>query len=97
MADFLQQCQHAAQHVRDLGLKSEDDMAIWEYALKHEFIVISKDRDFFDFACRHGDTGKLVWIRLGNCRNASLLATFEKFLPQILNSLADGSRIVELR
>lgn len=86
-----------ARHVRDLGLKSDDDITIWKYALKHEFVVISKDRGFFDFACRHGDTGKLVWIRLGNCRNAPLLETFEKFLPQILNSLADGGRIVELR
>jgi predicted nuclease of predicted toxin-antitoxin system len=80
-----------------LNLKSETDTVIWNYALGHDFIVISKDRDFFDFACRHGDTGKLVWVRLGNCRNAPLLAAFENFLPQILTSLVDGSRIVELR
>ncbi len=97
LAEFFRRYGHTANHVRELRLKSEMDIAIWEYALKNDLIVVSKDRDFFDFACRPGDEGKLVWVRLGNCRTAPLLTTFEKFLPQIVNSFADGNRIIELR
>jgi len=36
-------------------------------------------------------------VRIGNCRKAQLLAAFEKILPSLLQSLAAGNRIVEVR
>lgn len=96
LAEFLRALGHEARHVRELGLKAEDDLTIWGQVEKG-FILISKDQDFFNLACRPGESGRLIWVRLGNCRNQPLLDAFEKFLPQILKSLADGSRIIEIR
>jgi predicted nuclease of predicted toxin-antitoxin system len=96
LAELLRNTGHEAKHVRELGLKSDDDLTIWKHATEHNYIVISKDQDFFYLACRSGDEGRLVWVRLGNCRNQPLLDKFERNLPQILNSFAEGSRIVEL-
>ena len=97
LAEHLRKLGHEAQHVRELGLKSEADFAIWNYAALHDLVLISKDLDFFELASRPGESGRLIWVRLGNCRNQPLLRTFETFLPQILEQLAEGSRIIEIR
>jgi predicted nuclease of predicted toxin-antitoxin system len=33
-------------HVREVGLRDEDDSVIWEYAKLHGFAIVSKDSDF---------------------------------------------------
>ena len=43
-----------------------------------------------------GDTGRLLWVRMGNCRTAALLARFESAWPGIEQSFASGHRIVLL-
>lgn len=97
LAEFLRGLGHDSRHVRELGLKSDDDLAIWKFAAANDLILISKDQDFFDLASRPNEGGKLIWVRLGNCRNQPLLQAFEKFLPQILQSLDQDSRIIEIR
>ena len=58
---------------------------------------VSKDEDFFILAMRVDDSGRLLWLRIGNCRTAALIASFEKSLPAILDAFQSGQRIVELR
>jgi predicted nuclease of predicted toxin-antitoxin system len=68
-------------HVRDCGLKGQSDQAVWEYALAHQFTLISKDGDFYQRSLLLGAPPKLVWLCLGNCtRNQllNLLLTHEK-------------------
>ena len=84
-------------HVMDLGLGSATDSVIWRYAHQHELIVISKDEDFLYLAMRPEDKARLVWVRLGNCRNQVLLATFERSWPRIEALLNAGDRVIELR
>ena len=86
-----------AVHVLDLSLDSASDTAIWTRALAEARIVVSKDEDFFHLANRFGDTGCLLWVRMGNCRTAVLLARFAAEWPVLQQSFASGQRIVELR
>lgn len=75
-------------HVRLLGMTTDDDEAIWNYARRNGFAIVSKDSDFYHRSMRFGPPPKVVWIRLGNCateqvalllrvRHAELLA-FER-------------------
>ena len=63
-------------HVLNPGLDALADTGIWVRAAAENRIVVSKDEDFFHLANRDGDTGRLSWVRIGNCRNAALLARF---------------------
>ena len=54
-------------HVRDVGLKSASDLAVWEYARANGFAVVSKDWDFQQLSFVRGAPPKVVWIRRGNC------------------------------
>lgn len=97
LAEHLRKLGHEARHVRELDLKSEDDSVIWKHAVAHDLVLVSKDQDFFELASRPGESGRLIWVRLGNCRNQPLLHAFENVLPQIMERFAEGSRIIEIR
>jgi len=38
-------------HVREVGLRDADDLAIWQYAKAHGYAIVSKDSDFNNEAC----------------------------------------------
>ena len=97
LAEHLRKLGHEARHVRELGLKSEADFAIWNYAALHDLVLISKDLDFFELASRPGESGRLIWVRLGNCRKQVLLDAFERALPAIVKALEEGHRVIEVR
>ncbi len=54
-------------HVRDLGLKSSPDRAVWDFAARFGYTVVSKDADFRQRSFLYGYPPKVIWIRLGNC------------------------------
>jgi len=54
-------------HVRDIGMKSADDIEVWEYAKRNNFIIVSKDSDFHQLSFVLGFPPKVIWIRKGNC------------------------------
>ena len=78
-------------------MDEKSDAEIWVFAKSNDFIVVSKDEDFVHLANRFGDTGRLLWVRIGNCRKRHLIARFEQSLSDILLAFDQGSRIVEIR
>jgi predicted nuclease of predicted toxin-antitoxin system len=59
-------------HVRDIGLQSADDDALWTYAGEHGFAILSKDADFHQRSFVLGHPPKVVWVRRGNCATAEI-------------------------
>ena len=59
-------------HVDRVGLGSEPDNEVWEYAKINGFTLISKDSDFYDKSVLYGHPPKVIWIRRGNCSNRQI-------------------------
>ena len=85
------------QHVIDVGLSSASDLDICRYAEAQDRIIISKDEDFLYLARKPKAKIRLLWVRLGNCRTAFLLAAFDRLWPAIESCLKAGDKIVEIR
>jgi predicted nuclease of predicted toxin-antitoxin system len=66
-------------------------------ATKDQAIVISKDEAFEHLANSLGDTGRLLWVRIGNCRKPHLLQRFNASFENAARSFEEGNRIVEIR
>jgi predicted nuclease of predicted toxin-antitoxin system len=47
-------CFPGSAHVDRVGLGSESDSDVWEYAKAHGFILASKDSDFYDKSALYG-------------------------------------------
>lgn len=92
----LAEAGHDAVHVSMIGLDEADDVTVWEWARQETRIVVSKDEDFLYLAHRPSEAGRLLWVRLGNCRRADLIAAFDQSLPVLIAAFEDGQRVVEL-
>jgi predicted nuclease of predicted toxin-antitoxin system len=59
-------------HVRQVGLKSAEDLLVWNYAKSNGLIIISKDADMHQRSFLFGPPPKVVWVRLGNCSTSEI-------------------------
>jgi predicted nuclease of predicted toxin-antitoxin system len=84
-------------HVLEVGLSTSDDPEVWVRAGADDRIVVTKDEDFLLLASRPGDKGRMIWVRLGNCRNATLLSAFDRTREALMDAIASGQRVIELR
>ena len=80
LAAYLRARGHDCPHVLEMSLDEEKDIDLWRLADREDRIPISKDEDFVILANRPGDRGRLIWARLGNCRNVALLKAFDNSL-----------------
>lgn len=75
-------------HVRDVGLASANDDAIWRFAASNARTIVTKDEDFNQRAFLLGPPPKVVWVRVGDattadisrllCNHHSDIAAFER-------------------
>jgi predicted nuclease of predicted toxin-antitoxin system len=84
-----------ATHVRDIGLASTSDDAVWAHARQTAAVVISRDSDFIDIARREGQ-GCAVQLKLGNCTTAELLAWLEPRWASIEARVSGGEIAIEV-
>jgi predicted nuclease of predicted toxin-antitoxin system len=55
-----------AKHVSSVGLNNVDDLAIWNFAKKEGFVIVTFDSDFYDISIINGCPPKIIWLRKGN-------------------------------
>ena len=96
LATLLENFGHRAVHVLDIELSQVDDLAIWAYAAQNGYTIISKDADFADLALLARTEGRLIWVRIGNCRKSVLLEAFKNALKTIERELEAGETLIEL-
>ncbi|MEO6390763.1 MAG: DUF5615 family PIN-like protein [Pyrinomonadaceae bacterium] len=54
-------------HVYRLDLDEASDQAIYDYARREGYLVVTKDSDFCDLCSLRGFPPKVIWICTGNC------------------------------
>src|ERR1700730_11186695 len=80
-----------SQHVRDAGLATATDPAVWAYAAAQGLVIVSKDSDFQHRALLLGHPPKVVWVRLGNCSTSAVAALLRSRHADLLVFAADPS------
>ena len=53
-------------HVKNLALKNVDDNSIWEYAKTNDFVIVSKDADFYQRNLLYADAPKFIYLWIAN-------------------------------
>lgn len=98
LARLLSSRGHKAEHVGDIGMQEAEDTPIWNYALEHEAIVVTKDEDFPHRLSQNPENAPtIVWLRIGNTSRQALLQRFEPLLPQIQALIERGDQLIEVR
>lgn len=61
-------------HVRELGMGGVADSALWDFAQRDGFLLVTKDEDFVTLSVLRGAPPKVVWLNIGNADNSDTLA-----------------------
>ncbi len=96
LAEWIRVKGYEAFAVRELGLRDSEDNAIWTWASREGYIIVTKDRDFANFVLASAGPA-VLWVRIGNTTNPTLFARFDRAWPEVVALLESGNRIVELR
>jgi predicted nuclease of predicted toxin-antitoxin system len=70
-------------HVQQFGLAETADTELLDFALKQDFILVSKDSDFFDPRLIRGRVTKIVWLRRGNCSTQDIEAILRRHVADV--------------
>lgn len=62
LADFFP----ASSHVKAEGLMHRPDDAVWNHALRNDFVIVTKDADFHERSIIEGPPPKVIFLRIGN-------------------------------
>jgi predicted nuclease of predicted toxin-antitoxin system len=96
LARWLQARGHQAEHVLALGMGQTADALIWQHAARTGAVIVTKDEDFAQLTILRPEGVRVVWLRVGNCRTAVLLAVFERLWPEIVRQLDAGAGLIEV-
>jgi predicted nuclease of predicted toxin-antitoxin system len=95
LAEALRSSGCQAVHVADLGLLTATDRQIWGEALSRSAVLVTKDRDFALFRATSRDGPAIVWVRIGNTDNRTLIEQVLRSLPAIIAAVERGETVIE--
>jgi predicted nuclease of predicted toxin-antitoxin system len=78
-------------HVYALGLDEADDREVWDYAQRHDFIIVTKDSDYNELLTLRGFPPKVIWIRRGNCSTNDIEAILRTHAANIKTLTNDST------
>ncbi len=93
----LMRAKHEALHVAACGLLNATDRLIWDFATKSDAAIVTKDADFAARRAQAESGPAVIWLRLGNVPNDTLIKALIAALPEIVTALAAGEGVVEVR
>ncbi len=78
-----------AKQVRELGLENSTDSAIFDYAVKGGFIIVTFDSDFCDINIIKGFHAKVIWLRTGNITTKNIEVILRE-KSDLIHAFSDG-------
>jgi predicted nuclease of predicted toxin-antitoxin system len=75
--------------------RNPSDSQIWEFARKHDLVIVSKDTDFSDRIITNSPPPRVVHLRFGNIRRNEYHALLARRWPQI-ESLIKTNKLVNV-
>ena len=81
---LLQDAFPGSAHVREHGLDRSDDRAIFDFASRNDFTLVSKDKDFRYLVIMLGPPPRFIQIMVGNCSVATIAGLLRERADEIL-------------
>ncbi|MDD2800431.1 MAG: DUF5615 family PIN-like protein [Methylobacter sp.] len=70
---FLQEAFPESTQIALLGMENANDFTIWHYAKDNDFVIVTKDADFYEISSVYGQPPKIIWLKIGNQSKAATI------------------------
>lgn len=61
-----------SQQVKRLGLLGKEDYLVWNYAKKHDFVILTQDDDYSEMSQLLGFPPKVILMKTGNISTSKM-------------------------
>ncbi len=75
--------------VKQAGLINATDREVWDFAKKHDYVIVTQDSDFNDLNSLYGFPPKIIWIRSGNLKTKEILQILTDQAVDVKNFLSN--------
>lgn len=82
------------KHVRDFGLTEAEDWEIWALAASQDYVVVSKDSDFYQRSLIQGAPPKIIWLKVGNNKTSVVASLLRDNVDVVREFVADATKSV---
>ena len=89
-----------SKHVTEIAELSQPsrDVEIWNYAIENDFMVLTKDEDFYKFVLYKNNSPKVILIKLGNLKTNELESILKVRFEEITKFAGNKEyKILEIR
>jgi predicted nuclease of predicted toxin-antitoxin system len=77
-------------HVRLLGAGGSTDLTVWQLALEHKCVLVTRDEDFHRLSVLRGSPPKVIWLRIGNCATEDVVTLMRRRADDIRRFGSEG-------
>jgi predicted nuclease of predicted toxin-antitoxin system len=84
---FIQELYPSSIQVALVGLEQANDKIIRQYAIEHDFVIVTKDADFYEMNLLYGQPPKIIWLKMGNQSKAATIKTLQIHAEAIEHAL----------
>ena len=78
-----------SKHVSHVGLSNSEDIDIWQFAQKENYVIVTFDSDYYDISLINGCPPKVIWLRTGNLTTDEI-KTIIVANAKIINDFSDN-------
>ena len=94
---FIQGLYPNSTQIALVGLEQSDDKTIRQYAIDNDFVIVTKDADYYDMTVLYGQPPKIIWLKTGNQSKAATIKTLQDNQQAIENALMmDDKACIEI-
>lgn len=90
LVELLTEKYPESKHIKTLSMERSSDRDIWEYALKHNFVIVTRDSDFHEWVTLLGYPPKVIWLKCGNCPTERIFGLLSKNFERIQTFESDS-------
>jgi predicted nuclease of predicted toxin-antitoxin system len=86
-----------SQHINTLNLERSQDIQIWEFAKRENFVIVTQDSDFNDIVALKNFPPYVIWLRTGNARVSEIEYVLRHNYSRIIEIIESGKQgIIEI-
>jgi predicted nuclease of predicted toxin-antitoxin system len=89
---FVQESYPDSTQVALIGLEQVSDTTIRQYAIANNFVIATKDADFYEMSLIYGQPPKIIWLKMGNQSKAATIKALLNNEAVIKKALIDDDK-----